>query len=103
MFTSVLDGPIQPTPQIVNKVKQIEGKVEQQTREAGQNALEWIVRKPVSGPVLKNSTSWLDSNVWNQIGRVWARKSIDLSLGDMTIAQRIIDSESFVLPLIPSY
>lgn len=94
MFTSVLDGPIQPTPQIVNKVKEIEGKVEKESQIAGQKALEWIERKPVSGPVLKNSTTWLDSNVWSQIGRVWAKRNIELSLGDMVIAQRIIDSRS---------
>lgn len=94
MFTNVLDGPIQPTPQVVNKVKQIEGKVEEKGQIAGQKALEWIERKPVSGPVLKNSTSWLDSNIWSQIGRVWAERNIEVSLGDMEIAQKIIDSGS---------
>jgi hypothetical protein len=94
MFKSVLDGPIQPVPpQIVNKAKQIEDIVEKRTEKAAQEALEWVERKPVSGPVLKTSTTWLDSRVWSQIGREWARRNVVLSLGDMVLAQRIIESE----------
>lgn len=97
MFKNVLDGPIQPVPpQIANKAKQIEGIVEKQTEKAAQGALEsleWVERKPVSGPVLKNSASWLDSRVWSQIGREWARRNVVLCLGDMVLAQRIIESE----------
>jgi hypothetical protein len=96
IFTSALDGPIQPTPQIVNRAKQIEGVVEKKTEKAAQEALEWVERKPVSGPVLKKSTTWLDSNVWSQLGREWARRNIVLCLGDMVLAQRIIESESNV-------
>jgi hypothetical protein len=94
MFKNVLDGPIQPVPpQIATKAKQIEGIVEKQTEKAAQGALEWVERKPVSGPVLKNSASWLDSRVWSQIGREWARRNVALCLGDMVLAQRIIESE----------
>lgn len=93
MFTNVLDGPIQPTPQIVNKAKQIESDLEKRTEKAAQGALEWVERKPVSGPVLKKSTTWLDSQVWSQLGREWARRNVVLSLGDMVLAQRIIESE----------
>jgi len=97
MFKNVLDGPIQPVPpQIANKAKQIEGIVEKQTEKAAQGALEWVERKPVSGPVLKNSASWLDSRVWSQLGREWARRNVVLCLGDMVLAQRIIESESAV-------
>jgi hypothetical protein len=70
--------------------------VEKKTEKAAQEALEWVERKPVSGPVLKKSTTWLDSNVWSQLGREWARRNIVLCLGDMVLAQRIIESESNV-------
>jgi hypothetical protein len=98
MLKNVLDGPIQPVPpQIANKAKQIEGIVEKQTEKAAQGALEWVERKPVSGPVLKNSASWLDSRVWSQLGREWARRNVVLCLGDMVLAQRIIESTSACL------
>jgi hypothetical protein len=98
MFKNVLDGPIQPVPpQIANKAKQIEGIVEKQTEKVAQGALEWVERKPVSGPVLKNSASWLDSRVWSQLGREWARRNVVLCLGDMVLAQRIIESTSACL------
>jgi len=97
MFKNVLDGPIQPVPpQIANKAKQIEDIVEKQTEKAAQGALEWVERKPVSGPVLKNSATWLDSRVWSQLGREWARRNVVLCLGDMVLAQRIIESTSAV-------
>jgi len=100
MFKNVLDGPIQPVPpQIANKAKQIEGIVEKQTEKAAQGALEWVERKPVSGPVLKNSATWLDNRVWSQLGREWARRNIVLCLGDMVLAQRIIESKSTVRDL----
>jgi hypothetical protein len=95
MFKNVLDGPIQPVPpQIANKAKQIEGIVEKQTEKAAQGALEWVERKPVSGPVLKSSATWLDSRVWSPLGREWARRNVVLCLGDMVLAQRIIESKS---------
>jgi hypothetical protein len=102
MFKSVLDGPIQPVPpQIVNKAKQIEDIVEKRTEKAAQGALEWVEMKPVSGPVLKNSASWLDSRVWSQLGREWARRNVVLCLGDMVLAQRIIESELARKPSAP--
>lgn len=95
VFKNVLDGPIQPIPpQIVNKAQQIEDIVEKRTEKAAQGALEWVERKPVSGPVLKNSTTWLDSRVWSQLGREWARRNVALCLGDMVLAKRIIERES---------
>ena len=99
MFKTVLDGPIQPVPpQIVNKAKQIEDIVEKRTEKAAQGALEWVERKPVSGPVLKKSTTWLDSRVWSQIGREWARRNVVMCLGDMVLAQRIIESKLLDCP-----
>lgn len=92
-FTGVMDGPIQATPQAVKKIQQIESKGEEKAQAAAQGALEWVERKPISGPVLKQSTSWLDENIWSIAGREWARRSIGLSLGDMILAQRIIESK----------
>ena len=92
-FTGVMDGPIQATPQAVKKIQQIEHKGEEKAQAAAQGALEWVERKPISGPVLKQSTSWLDENVWSVAGKEWARRSIALSLGDIILAQRIIEGE----------
>lgn len=93
-LTGVMDGPIQAAPQQATKtIKQIEDKGEEKARAVAQGALEWVERKPISGPVLKQSTSWLDDNVWSVAGAEWARRSIVLSLGDMILAQRIIEGE----------
>lgn len=92
-FTGVMDGPIQATPQAVKKIQQIEQKGEEKAQAAAQGALEWVERKPISGPALKQSTSWLDENVWSVAGKEWARRSIALSLGDMIVAQRIIEGK----------
>lgn len=92
-FTGVMDGPIQATPQALKKIQQVESKGEEKAQAAAQGALEWVERKPISGPVLKQSTSWLDENVWSVAGQEWARRCIGLSLSDMILAQRIIEGE----------
>lgn len=92
-LTSALDGPIQATPNAVKKVQLIEAKAEQKAQGAAQGALEWVERKPISEPVLRQSTSWLDENVWSLVGKEWARRSIGFSLSEMIVAQRIIEGE----------
>lgn len=99
-FTNVLDGPIQAAPQPIKKVQQTEAKGEEKARAAAQGALEWVERKEITGPVIKQSTTWLNSNVWSLVGRDWARRSIVASLDGMIVAQRIIESEQLGLIVI---
>lgn len=99
-FTSVLDGPIQATPQTIKKVQQIEGKGEEKAKEVARGALEWAERKSIAGPVLKQSSTYMEEHFWNQVGREWTRRHVALSLGDFALARRIIESQS--LPYSPA-
>jgi nucleoporin NDC1 len=95
---TVLDGPIRAPPQPVLKVQQL-GRMAQEeagkkVEEVQQQVLGRIEAIPVGATVLSEAKGW-NQALWSWVGREWARRSIQRSLPEIVLAQRIIEGKSF--------